>query len=361
MLSKRLEELSKDPDDRNSIAELVVTALGTQGSYYLCWKTKSGQYQQDGHGLPIELQDWLFPTTGPTRNFESLQVILGPREGDFVASDCNGRVERKVPEQLPRPLERARTFKSYDGTTVSRPLSMAVNNTEPPNGMRQRRSATVGSPGPFSIGRRASLIDEEPVAVPAGNRQASPRLASLVPVVGRINRFRRRPTSLYHTGVQPLVTVESLQATKQDESQHPDSSGGDCERLARSLSDREANSGLDAQRAQKPIGSYVDAGVQMDGPPTPKLPPIQTTFDDYRHIRHVRESSSASSTSSVFTSYSSAISTRRSSVAEDCSLKPDYRQPFNYLPNPVFMGRMQDYFRASGYRLGDALQYGTVS
>ena len=46
MLSKRLEELSRDPSNPDSIVELAVTALGPQGSFYICWKTRSGQYQQ---------------------------------------------------------------------------------------------------------------------------------------------------------------------------------------------------------------------------------------------------------------------------------------------------------------------------
>lgn len=46
MLSKRLEELSRDPNDPDGIAELAVTALGTGGKFYICWKTPLGQYRQ---------------------------------------------------------------------------------------------------------------------------------------------------------------------------------------------------------------------------------------------------------------------------------------------------------------------------
>lgn len=46
MLSTRLQELSRDPSDPDGIAELVVTALGSQGSFYICWKTPSGEFRQ---------------------------------------------------------------------------------------------------------------------------------------------------------------------------------------------------------------------------------------------------------------------------------------------------------------------------
>lgn len=40
MISERLDALSRED------AELVVTALGSQRSFYLCWKTPDGRYHQ---------------------------------------------------------------------------------------------------------------------------------------------------------------------------------------------------------------------------------------------------------------------------------------------------------------------------
>jgi hypothetical protein len=167
---------------------------------------------------------------------------------------------------------------------------------------------------------------------------------------------------MYHTGVQPLVTVDALQATQHNGPQQPNPIESCHDRLLRSLSHRPVDSSSGMKGATKTVSSYIDAGVQTDSPPTTSSPPppIQTDFDEYRPLRHIRDSSSASSSSSIFTSYSSELSTRRSSVVEDHNLKQVY-QSFNYLPNPVLMGRMQDYFRASGYRLGDALKFETVS
>ncbi|KAH6651757.1 hypothetical protein BKA67DRAFT_571839 [Truncatella angustata] len=350
MLSQRLEELSRDPSDPNGIAELVVTALGTAGSYYICWKTRSGQYKQgmssavtimsfangtppDSHGLPIELREWLCPTDGPTRDFDSLQVILGPGDGDFVASDC---------------------FRSYDSNTRSRPLSMMVSPADLPGDVRQRRSATVGSLEYPGTNRRTSLIYEEPSSTPERSREDVPRLASFVSIAARVNRFRRRPLSMYHTGTQPLVNPDGLQEEQPKEPGHSDVNSKSREGLNRLPLYRSAESEPQGDAAQKPVSSYVNAGVQTDSPPSP--PPMQTTFHEYQHHRHTRDSSSASSTSSVFTSYSET-STRRSSIVEDHNTKSTFRQSYNYHPNPVLMGRMQDYFRASGYRLGDALQF----
>jgi hypothetical protein len=277
-----------------------------------------------------------------------------------VASDCEGRVDRKAEEFAPRPLERARTFRSYDGASASRRLSMLVSSTDLVGGIRQRRSATVGSMGHAGNSRRTSLIYEEPAVVPAKqNREEPPRLASLVPLVARVNRFRRRPMSMYHTGPQPLTNTDALPTVKPIRADQIIGKPESDERLLGPLPQKANISISPKQENQKAASLYVDAGVQTDNPSI--LPPIDTSFRDYRHNRHARDSSSASSTSSIFTSYSSEISTRRSSVAEDHTFKSEYRQPNNQLPNPVMMGRMQDYFRASGYRLGDALQFGTVS
>ncbi|ETS84887.1 hypothetical protein PFICI_02912 [Pestalotiopsis fici W106-1] len=358
MLSKRLEELSQNPDDPNGIAELSVTALGPRGSFYICWKTPSGQYRQDGHGLPQELQEWLFPVNGSARDFASLQVILGPGDGDFVASDCNGRVDRKTAEYVLKPLERARTFKSYDGATGSRPLSMVINPTDTTHAnIRQRRAATVGSSSAYSESdRRTSVIPEEASSAAGRKREETPRLASLVPLAIRVNRFRRRPTSMHYNGSQPLMNIDPPQDTAtalmEQSSRRRDSQN----KLLPLSSQRASTLTASDEKPKEPISRYVDACVQTEA--AVPLSPIQTTFQDYnQHRRHARDSSSASSSSSVFTSFSSEPSTRRSSFAtEEQSYKSYQRPTFGYMPNPIMMGRMQDYFRATGYRLGDALQ-----
>jgi hypothetical protein len=284
-------------------------------------------------------------------------VILGPGDGDFVASDRNGRVDRKAADFVPRPLERARTFRSYDGATGSRPLSMVVNTTDTTSAnIRQRRAATVGSAVYPDSNRRTSLIFEESSSAAEKKVEEAPRLASLVPLAIRVNRFRRRPTSMFYNGPQPLVSVDPPQDTGPTPME-PSSRRRDSQNKLLPLSSQYTSTPkAPNERAKEPVSKYVDASVQTEAPAP--LPPIQTTFQDYsHHTRHARDSSSASSSSSVFTYDSSEPSTRRSSFAtEEQNYKPYHRPTFGYMPNPVMMGRMQDYFRASGYRLGDALQ-----
>lgn len=284
-------------------------------------------------------------------------MILGPGDGDFVASDRNGRVDRKAADFVPRPLERARTFRSYDGVTGSRPLSMVVNTTDTTSAnIRQRRAATVGSTVYPDSNRRTSLIFEESSSAAEKKVEEAPRLATLVPLAIRVNRFRRRPTSMFYNGPQPLVSVDPPQDTGPTPME-PSSRRRDSQNKLLLLSSQYTSTPkAPNERAKEPVSKYVDASVQTEAPAP--LPPIQTKFQDYNHhTRHARDSSSASSSSSVFTYDSSEPSTRRSSFAtEEQNYKPYHRPTFGYMPNPVMMGRMQDYFRASGYRLGDALQ-----
>jgi hypothetical protein len=46
MFARRLDELTRDTSGPEGIAALVVTALGPNDSYYICWKTIGGQYKQ---------------------------------------------------------------------------------------------------------------------------------------------------------------------------------------------------------------------------------------------------------------------------------------------------------------------------
>jgi len=46
MLAAHLNELAKDSNGQDALASLVVTALGPDNSFYICWKTKAGEYKQ---------------------------------------------------------------------------------------------------------------------------------------------------------------------------------------------------------------------------------------------------------------------------------------------------------------------------
>ncbi|EMD93554.1 hypothetical protein COCHEDRAFT_1064181, partial [Bipolaris maydis C5] len=104
-LYKRLGEIPEDPNHPDSLDDLIVCAFGAFERYYLCWKTKGGEYKQDCYGLPPALKDWLYPIDGTTRDFESLQVVFGRGE-EYFASDKNGKLEYKEPEvRKPAPVD----------------------------------------------------------------------------------------------------------------------------------------------------------------------------------------------------------------------------------------------------------------
>jgi hypothetical protein len=45
-LYERLGNIPQDPDDPESLEDLLVCAFGAFERFYLCWKTKGGEYRQ---------------------------------------------------------------------------------------------------------------------------------------------------------------------------------------------------------------------------------------------------------------------------------------------------------------------------
>ncbi|OCL13790.1 hypothetical protein AOQ84DRAFT_371846 [Glonium stellatum] len=128
----RLGALPSDPKDPESIAELVVVAFGAFERYYVCWRNRAGQYRQDSYGLPAPLQEWLFSSTGQTRHFPTLQVVLG-RDDEFFASDKDGKLENvnvDLRDRIPgvdSPVERT----ERTGLRRSRTLSFVRPSSDP--------------------------------------------------------------------------------------------------------------------------------------------------------------------------------------------------------------------------------------
>jgi hypothetical protein len=144
-LYERLGEIPQDPDDPESLEDLVVCAFGAFERYYVCWKTRGGDFRQggnspvpqflpfaykiaDGYDLPSSLKEWLFPADGITRDFASLQVVFG-RGDEYFASDNNGKLEVKEPEiKKPTPVESdelsgKQTLRRSRTMSLLRPLS----------------------------------------------------------------------------------------------------------------------------------------------------------------------------------------------------------------------------------------------
>ncbi|KAK8042459.1 hypothetical protein PG994_012942 [Apiospora phragmitis] len=379
MLSKRLEELSRDPSNPDSIVELAVTALGPQGSFYICWKTRSGQYQQDSHGLPPKLQEWLFPPDNSQRDFGSLQVILGPREGEFLASDKNGKVDQKPTEPSPRPfsLARASTFAPRDSSSAprSRRISFIGDAPEESDKTSRRRSATLSTLGWASNSNRRTLsLPKVPLDPTETEEQRKSRRTSLLPLTLQAgpsapaplwngfdysNNTSRTPSR--SSSLRSSSSNHSLNSTPPRERRE---SSGNFQSDPFASSQQQQQESIPEEprrtprvpavpvRRPRPVSCYADACVQTEVVEEEDEP--DTPLAAYQARHHLRGRSSVSSASSVF-SAGSGFSSRRTSVASDFKVDDGNcwaEEPV--LVNPICMGRMQDYFRAGSYQLGDA-------
>ncbi|KAI1410451.1 hypothetical protein F5Y13DRAFT_167788 [Hypoxylon sp. FL1857] len=379
MLADILHSLANDTSDADGVAQLVVTALGSCGQHYICWKTHSGEYRQRSNGLPKPLQEWLFPADGSARDFETLQVVLSG-EDTFWASDRNGEV-RSEPSGSQARLRRALTFSGENlpvagkwRTGRARVLSRGEGDTERP------RSSTLPSMSP--------TIDNLPgphlKPSPSHSRSSSVsklRAISLVPLAFQQQRrsWATRPRSLVYGHDDLGVLKEQPSPQRTDLPPTP----AESPIMAPKVSDdhcicghhNNASRGLHRQRQEmstKPRTDYADASVQTD--PTPDPDP-EVLMDDFHHRRrrHHRRESSSSLTSTVDSYNSSSYPSSKRSSFETITTQPD---PVDYLDsggkgggrwqqsqrhweqvsNPVIMGRMQAYFRSSTYTLGAALQ-----
>ncbi|KAK7956385.1 uncharacterized protein PG986_005607 [Apiospora aurea] len=358
MLSKRLEELSRDPSNPDSIVELAVTALGPQGSFYICWKTRSGQYQQDSHGLPPKLKEWLFPPDNSQRDFGSLQVILGPREGEFLASDKNGKVDQKPTEPSPRPfsLHRASTFAPRDSSSTSRSrrISFISDASEESDKTSRRRSATLSSLGWASNSNRRTLSLPKPCPAPPAP------LSNGVDYSNNTSRTPSRSSSLRSSSSNH--SLNSTPPSRERRERRESSGNSQSDPFAPSQQESIPEEPQRAPRVPvsvpvrrpRPVSCYADACVQTEVVEEEEEP--DTPLASYQtKRRHLRERSSVSSASSVF-SAGSDFSSRRTSVASDFKVDDGncWTEEPPVLANPICMGRMQDYFRAGSYQLGDA-------
>ena len=178
----------------NNIDEIVVLAFGAFERYYVCWRCTSqkyhqGQYRIDilqiaianrlydqvGSGLPKPLHEWLFPNDGSTRDFPTLQVILGQRE-EYFAYDKNGRIsnvtgsteQKRTDRQEVRndqrsPLYRRQTVPS---TTSEAALGPKANATRRIVDVTRRRSQSPRQVRP----RTQSFLFENQFRWPLGEQ-----------------------------------------------------------------------------------------------------------------------------------------------------------------------------------------------
>ncbi|KAH9999708.1 hypothetical protein F4779DRAFT_605250 [Xylariaceae sp. FL0662B] len=351
MLADVLSSLSSDANDSEGVLQLVVTALGSDGQHYICWKTNSGEFRQRSHGLPKLLESWLFPADGSTRDFETLQVVLSG--GDtFWASDRHGEVrsESSGPDQRLRAL----TFSDESSSSAAKRrwsrVRVFAKDAERP------RSTTL--PSSSSTAERQS---QGSLLRPEAGHNRSPsadklRRISAVP----LNLNQRRSRMIRPKSIGDNASSEELGAVKEQptprharamstnlssvRSSRPQPCSCGCHELAAKATATASDT--------KPKTVYSDASVQTE----PSLDP-ETGFDELpSRRRHRRRRSSSATIDSFDSSYPN--SQRLSIDTTITQPDPPYLESkWQWQPvNPIMMGRMQDYFRSASYTLGNALQ-----
>lgn len=304
-------------------------------------------------------------------------MILGPREGEFLASDQNGKVDQKPTEPSPRPfnLNRASTFAPRDsfGTSRSRRISFINDAPEQTDKTSRRRSATLSTLGWASNANRRTLSLPK---VPLGpttetEEQRKSRRTSLLPLtlqagpsapaplsngIDYSNNTSRTPSR--SSSLRSQRSNHSLNSTPPPSRERRESSGNfQSDTLAsqhESIPEEPQKTPRVPMpvRRPRPVSCYADACVQTEVVEEEDEP--DTPLASYQARHHLRGRSSVSSASSVF-SAGSDFSSRRTSVASDFKVDDGNcwaQEPV--LANPICMGRMQDYFRATSYQLGDA-------
>ncbi|KAI1099985.1 hypothetical protein F4804DRAFT_63659 [Jackrogersella minutella] len=382
MLADILHDLANDTGDADGVAQLVVTALGSCGQHYICWKTHSGEYRQRSNGLPKSLQEWLFPADGSTRDFETLQVVLSG-EDTFWASDRNGEVrsepsgsQQRLRRALTlngdspamahrRRMSRARGLSGGEGGDLERPRSSTLPSMSPTvdhlPGPHLKPPASHSRSSSADKLRRVSLV---PLAFNPGRRSWATRPRSLVYGHDDLGVLKEQPSPLRNkipsTPVKPATPIPTIAPDDNCTCGcHQDGSKGARRPVSKIV--------------ETPKSGYADASVQTEPTPDPDPEPMLDEFH-HRQRKHNRRESSSSITSTADSYNSSSYPSSKRSSFDTITTQPD---PAEYLDlgakgdggdwqpvqpqwveisNPIRMGRMQDYFRSSNYTLGAALQ-----
>lgn len=323
----------------------------------------------DGYDLPTELQEWLFPADGTTRDFATLQVVFG-RGDEFFASDRDGKLEFKEPEkkppppeeveEKPAPLKRSRTISFLRPLSdVSTKQASSAVETPSPSRRSSNASQSASRPPSMSFSTRSmsdASLNSQSISRPPSMSFSRPTSDS------SLSQPDSRPPS--DPDVKPIDT--SVQPSYQEtQSASPKIANTRLARRARPLSMSFSNGPfaripegklvppeptppippvptLPNQNSSpctcgchdKPKSNYADAAVQTDPLPSPPRTALRI------------DTSSATS----FPTYSST-----NSSAQDVQTPSDQYYEGAIGGNPVYMGRMFDYFSKPGYQLGDSL------
>ncbi|KAH6865575.1 hypothetical protein BKA58DRAFT_413283 [Alternaria rosae] len=359
-LYKRLGEIPEDPNDPESLDDLIVCAFGAFERYYVCWKTKGGEFRQDGYDLPPALKDWLYPNDGTTRDFASLQVVFGRGE-EYFASDKNGKLEYKEPElkkQAPTEDE-----EKLDRQALRR--SRTVSFLRPLSETSIRSDSGVSD---TNRSKRSSSISSQRASRPPSLSYTSSRTNSDISLLGETiveGQMRQpgRPSYISQwtalgSSAGELEQVASPQVS--DDRIHTESV---MEREGKMESMKTASP---ASVATTPLRPTVASNTMiLQRSPPPRRKPTSNTPSCTCNC-HTSQSPPKSTYTTTATQTSPPPSplhrdnpsssywpsqANYSAIPQD----PSYYTDEEYDTPPVFMGRMSTYFSKPGYQLGDSL------
>jgi hypothetical protein len=378
-LYSRLGEIPEDPNDPESLAELLVCAFGAFERYYVCWKTKGGEYRQgkthtfttdnssyirtDGYDLPPALKDWLYPTDGATRDFATLQVVFGRGE-EYFASDKDGKLEFKEPEvkksieeekELDKPaLRRARTV------SFLRPLSDISTRSESSTieTAESRRSSAASSrrasrPPSLSFSRTSSISSDLVDPIPDRSHQTSllsqwealgDSTATSIPSTKRSSRSFEPPVvesileehSHSPAHVAMHAQPQSTSTTSPPVSEFKVPEGYMLVPINQASNATPSPCTCNCHSTPSPNPTYTNASIQTDNAPSPPRTALR-----------------------IDTLASSRWSSNSYSAVSQADLSPVYDS--YAVENPISLTRSTSYFSKPGYQLGDSLMWGFQS
>ncbi|XP_014552588.1 hypothetical protein COCVIDRAFT_109941 [Bipolaris victoriae FI3] len=360
-LYKRLGEIPEDPNHPDSLDDLIVCAFGAFERYYLCWKTKGGEYKQDGYGLPPALKDWLYPNDGTTRDFGSLQVVFGRGE-EYFASDKNGKLEYKEPEvRKPAPADDEEKHEKQAlrrSRTVSflRPLSeTSVRSDSVMSETRQsKRSSSISS-------QRAS----RPPSLSYTNSRTNSDISLLGDTIveGQASQSVRPSYLSQWSAMAPNVKEEEHELSPKNQAGRQFESNLEKE--------QEYIQTESLATPTMPPQPQTTPTTNTRPEPTPTQPP-RTTIPSPSHCTCGCHPSPPKPAYTNATTQTTPLPSPRCNPSLSIDPTPSYWQtqpayqpPIShdeyyyeeddYAAPPVLMGRMSSYFSKPGYQLGDSL------
>ncbi|KZM26431.1 uncharacterized protein EKO05_0005924 [Ascochyta rabiei] len=369
-LYARLGEIPEDPNDPESLDDLIVCAFGAFERYYLCWKTRSGEFRQDGYDLPLALNDWLNPTDGTARDWASLQVVFGRGE-EYFASDKNGKLEYKEPEVKKQAEEEGKEKSDRQALrrsrTVSflRPLSQASNRSDGPAADQPANNRRTSSISSHRASRPPSLSysttgSEASTAPPISNESQSTVPIAETSFVSRFTSLGSGtgPTAVTSTPAAELNALIAIPTSTSSTTATQDApSFSNPPQLSNKNANRSGITSIPEERFTHKIKS-IDTTPEACtcGCHDPPIPSVRQSTYANASVQTDPTSPAPRSALRVDTSSASRWSNNNYSAVSHDLQTPIFDSCSPAIP--FSMGRMTNYFSKPGYQLGDSLASG---